>query len=93
MAKNEAKENTGGIEKEFDNADVNTDGFLSKEGRLVILSKDGLKYFLIIEIREMLDMHDETKVDALIKTMDTNNDGRVSYAEFASHFKSLMRKD
>ena len=25
MAKNEAKENTGGIEKEFDNADVNTD--------------------------------------------------------------------
>eukprot|EP00093_Oithona_nana_P006213 06213.XXX_291093_290812_1 [CDS] Oithona nana genome sequencing. len=76
MAKNEAKENTGGIEKEFDNADVNTDGFLSKE-----------------EIREMLDMHDETKVDALIKTMDTNNDGRVSYAEFASHFKSLMRKD
>lgn len=35
MPKNEAKENTGGIEKEFDNADVNTDGFLSKEGRLV----------------------------------------------------------
>lgn len=59
----------------------------------MILTKDGLKYFLIIEIREMLDMHDETKVDALIKTMDTNNDGRVSYAEFASHFKSLMRKD
>ena len=35
MAKNEAKENIGGIEKEFDNADVNTDGFLSKEGRLI----------------------------------------------------------
>ena len=33
MDKNEAKENTGGIE--FANADKNTDGFLSKEGRLI----------------------------------------------------------
>jgi len=72
MAKNETKE----IVKEFDDADVDSDGFLSKE-----------------EIRQMLDMHDETKVNELIKTMDTDQDGKVSYAEFASHFKSLMRKD
>ena len=32
------------------------------------------------EIREMLDMQDQEEVEKLMKTLDTNNDGKVSYA-------------
>ena len=40
-------------------------------------NKDG--YLSKEEVREMLDMQDPDEVEKLMKTLDTNNDGKVSY--------------
>ena len=37
-------------------------------------------FLSVNEIREMLDMQDPEEVEELMKTLDTNNDGKVSYA-------------